>query len=144
MNFIICVFHKNQLNLLLKLLKLPSSGAEDEDERLLQRDEIYGCRSAWTRKDTQLLSEKVKKFESCHGPKYRCVEVWKPQSSIGFHRSPDQKINAKRFHLTQGKHQLLTPSVAYFLLASYFFCTTLHYPTLPCSLRAVTGHTPQS
>ena len=25
-----------------------------------------------------------------------------------------------------------------------FFCTTLHYPTLPCSLRAVTGHTPQS
>ena len=29
---------------------------------------------------------------SCHGPKYRCVEVWKPQASIGFRRSPDQMI----------------------------------------------------
>ena len=46
------------------------------------RDGICGGCPAWTRKNTQLLSGKVIRFDRCHGPKYRCVEVWKPQASI--------------------------------------------------------------
>ena len=46
------------------------------------------------------------------------------------------------FHLTEGKHQLLTPSVDYFLLASFLY---LQHCTIQCFLAASplqTSHTP--
>ena len=51
-------------------------------------------------------------------------------------------INLKMLHLTEGKHQLLTPCVDNFLLASFLYLQH-HYPMLPCGLTTANkSHTP--